>query len=67
MKLSKRTIFSDRKIPEKIFILGMVYIISSCFTLCIRNSKAALVMIVGIVPFCDSQASSCAYKMWVRS
>jgi hypothetical protein len=53
------------KIPEKISILGMVYIISARFTLCIRNSKAALVMIVGIVPLCDSQASSCAYKMWV--
>jgi len=45
----------------------MVYIISLGSSFCIRNSKAALVMIVGIVPFCDSQASSCAYKMWVRS
>ena len=64
-KLFDRIIFSDRKIWKKILILGMVYIISIRSTFCIRNSKAALVMIVGIVPFCDSQASSCAYKMWV--
>jgi len=53
------------KMPKKISVLGMIYIISSRSTLCIRNSKAALVMIVGIVPLCDLQASSCAYKMWV--
>ena len=62
-KLSDRIIFSDRKIPEKIFILAMVYIISHLSTFCIRNSKAALVMIVGIVPLGDLQASSYAYKM----
>jgi hypothetical protein len=56
---------SDRKKQEKIAIFGMVYIISTRFTFCIRNSKAALVMIVGIDPLGDSQASSYAYKMWV--
>ena len=56
---------SDRKKLEKFVIFGMVYIISLRFTLCIRNSKAALVMIVGIDPLGDSQASNYAYKMWV--
>ena len=56
---------SDRKKQEKFAIFGMVYIILLRFTLCIRNSKAALVMIVGIDPLGDSQASNYAYKMWV--
>ena len=45
----------------------MVYIISHSSPFCIRNSKAALVMMFGNVPVCDSQASSYAYNMWVRS
>jgi len=56
---------SDRKNEEKIVFFGMVYIISLRFSFCIRNSKAALVMIVGIDPLGDSQASNYAYKMWV--
>jgi hypothetical protein len=43
----------------------MVYIISLGSPFCIRNSKAALVMMFGSVPVCDSQASSYAYNMWV--
>jgi len=46
-------------------VLGMVYIISLGSPLCIRNSKAALVMTLGVVPSHDSQASSYAYNMWV--
>jgi len=56
---------SDRKNEEKIVFFGMVYINSLRFSFCIRNSKAALVMIVGIDPLGDSQASNYAYKMWV--
>jgi len=41
----------------------MVYIISVRLTFCIRNSKAALVMTLGVVPSHDSQASSYAYNM----
>ena len=43
----------------------MIYIVSLYLPVCIRNSKAALVMTLGVVPSHDSQASSYAYKMWV--
>jgi len=38
-----------------------MYFINSQF--CIRNALAAPVMKYGIVPLCDLQASSYAYKM----
>lgn len=55
-----------KKVVKKL-LLGMVYIISIWSLFCIRNSKAALVMMFGSVPVCDSQASSYAYNMWVWS